>query len=74
VRAETPSAAAELISSQFLDGVQRAAQAHGGLHKSAERAAGLARERLEHARSRLRQIIAATNSDGDASMPTLSKK
>ena len=34
VRAETPSAAAELISSQFLDGVQRAAQAHGGLHKN----------------------------------------
>jgi exodeoxyribonuclease VII large subunit len=59
VRAETPSAAAELISSQFLDGVQRAAQAHGGLHKSAERAAGLARERLEHARSRLRQMAPA---------------
>ena len=59
VRAETPSAAAELISSQFLDGVQRAAQAHGMLHKSAERAAGLARERLEHARSRLRQMTPA---------------
>jgi exodeoxyribonuclease VII large subunit len=59
VRAETPSAAAELISSQFLDGVQRAALAHGGLHKSAERAAGLARERLEHARSRLRQMAPA---------------
>ena len=59
VRAETPSAAAELISSQFLDGVQRAAQAHGGLHKSAERAARLARERLEHARSRLRQMAPA---------------
>jgi exodeoxyribonuclease VII large subunit len=59
VRAETPSAAAELISSQFLDGVQRAAQAHGMLHKSAERAAGLARERLEHARRRLRQMAPA---------------
>ncbi len=59
VRGETPSAAAELISSQFLDGVQRAAQAHGGLHKSAERAAGRARERLEHARSRLRQMAPA---------------
>jgi exodeoxyribonuclease VII large subunit len=59
VRAETPSAAAELISSQFLDGVQRAAQARGVLHKSAERAAGLARERLEHARSRLRQMAPA---------------
>ena len=60
VRAETPSAAAELISSQFLDGVRRAAQAHGLLHKSAERAAGLARERLEHARSRLRQMAPAS--------------
>jgi exodeoxyribonuclease VII large subunit len=59
VRAETPSAAAELISSQFLDGVQRAALARGVLHKSAERAAGLARERLEHARSRLRQMAPA---------------
>ena len=59
VRAETPSAAAELISSRFLDGVQRAAQAHGVLRKSAERAAGLARERLEHARSQLRQMTPA---------------
>ena len=59
VRAETPSAAAELISSQFLDGVQRAAQAHEVMHKSAERAAGRARERLEHARSRLRQMAPA---------------
>jgi exodeoxyribonuclease VII large subunit len=59
VRAETPSAAAELISSRFLDGVQRAAQAHGVLHKSAERAARLAGERLEHARSRLRQMAPA---------------
>jgi exodeoxyribonuclease VII large subunit len=59
IRAETPSAAAELISSQFLDGVQRAAQAHEVMHKSAERAAGRARERLEHARSRLRQMAPA---------------
>jgi exodeoxyribonuclease VII large subunit len=59
VRAETPSAAAELISSKFIEGVQRAAQAYGLLHKSAERAAGLARERLEHAHSRLRQMAPA---------------
>jgi exodeoxyribonuclease VII large subunit len=59
VRAETPSAAAELISSRFLEGVLRAAQAHGELRKSAERAARLARERLEHARSRLRQMAPA---------------
>ncbi|HXA15260.1 MAG TPA: exodeoxyribonuclease VII large subunit [Opitutaceae bacterium] len=59
VRAETPSAAAELISSRFIDGVQRAAQAHGVLRRSVERAAGLARERLEHGRSRLRQMTPA---------------
>jgi exodeoxyribonuclease VII large subunit len=59
VRAETPSAAAELISSQFVEGVQRAAQVERTLRKCLERAAGQARERLEHARSRLRQMAPA---------------
>jgi exodeoxyribonuclease VII large subunit len=59
VRAETPSAAAELISSRFLDGVQRAVQAEGALRKNLEGAARLARERTEHARSRLRQMAPA---------------
>jgi len=59
IRAETPSAAAELISSQFVEGVQRAAQVERVLRKCLERAAGQARERLEHARSRLRQMAPA---------------
>ncbi|MGA3007153.1 MAG: exodeoxyribonuclease VII large subunit [Opitutaceae bacterium] len=59
VRAETPSAAAELISSRFVDGFQRAAQARRALRKRAEHAAGRADERLDHARSRLRLLTPA---------------
>lgn len=55
-RAETPSAAAELISSRYLDCRDRLERAGGAL---ADRAAsGLRRsgERLDHARSRLRLL------------------
>ncbi|MDE3084015.1 MAG: exodeoxyribonuclease VII large subunit [Verrucomicrobiota bacterium] len=56
VRAETPSAAAELISSLFLENVARAAEAHGALRESAGHAVARAAERLDHARSRLRLL------------------
>lgn len=58
-RAETPSAAAELISSQFIDGAARAAHAHAALRESTARAVERARERLDHARSRLRLLTPA---------------
>ncbi|HVT72662.1 MAG TPA: exodeoxyribonuclease VII large subunit [Lacunisphaera sp.] len=56
VRAETPSAAAELISSRYLDCRDRMERAGGTLLDHA--AAGLRRsgERLDHARSRLRLL------------------
>lgn len=56
VRAETPSAAAELISSRFIAYAERAAQAGTALAASAERSCALARRTVEHARSRLRLL------------------
>jgi len=59
VRAETPSAAAELISSHFVAAVDRAAQARDALRMSVESALERARERTDHARSRLRLLSPA---------------
>jgi exodeoxyribonuclease VII large subunit len=56
VRAETPSAAAELISSQFVACAERAGQAGEGLSSAADRALERSGERLGHARSRLRLL------------------
>jgi exodeoxyribonuclease VII large subunit len=59
VRAETPSGAAELISSHFLDGAERAARAAEAMAGAADGAVERARERLDHARSRLRLLTPA---------------
>jgi exodeoxyribonuclease VII large subunit len=59
VRAETPSGAAELISSHFLDGAERAGRAADAMATAAEGAVERARERLDHARSRLRLLTPA---------------
>jgi exodeoxyribonuclease VII large subunit len=59
VRAETPSAAAELISSNFVACSERAAQAGATLGAAADRATARAAERLDHARSRLRLLSPA---------------
>lgn len=59
VRAETPSAAAELISSHFVDCRNRALRAAGDLVAAAEDAAGRAAQRLAHAASRLRLLSPA---------------
>ena len=59
VRAETPSAAAELISSHFIAFAERATQAGGALAAAADHAQKRATERLDHARSRLRLLTPA---------------
>ena len=59
LRAETPSAAAELITSHFLDGVDRLRQADEALLARAEGAVREADARLDHARSRLRLLTPA---------------
>ena len=56
VRAETPSAAAELISSNFIACAERVARADETLTAMMEDTAARARERLDHARSRLRLL------------------
>jgi exodeoxyribonuclease VII large subunit len=56
VRAETPSAAAELISSGFVAATERVERLREDLWHGAESAVGEARERLDHARSRLRLL------------------
>ena len=56
VRAETPSGAAELISSHFVACAERAAQAGESLGLVLDRALARATERLDHARSRLRLL------------------
>jgi exodeoxyribonuclease VII large subunit len=55
-RAETPSAAAELITSHFVASLERAAQARAGMKLAVEGAVQQATERLDHARSRLRLL------------------
>jgi exodeoxyribonuclease VII large subunit len=59
VRAETPSAAAELITSHFVAALERAAQAGAVMGETVEHAMKQARERLDHARSRLRLLTPA---------------
>ncbi|MDB6167497.1 MAG: xseA [Verrucomicrobia bacterium] len=59
VRAETPSGAAELISSHFVDSAERAGRAAGAMSAALEGAVERARERLDHARSRLRLLTPA---------------
>ena len=56
VRAETPSAAAELISSEFVACAERAAQAEEAMGALLTGAVERAGERLDHARSRLRLL------------------
>jgi exodeoxyribonuclease VII large subunit len=55
-RAETPSAAAEMISSAFVACAERAALAGAAMGATADDALARARERLDHARSRLRLL------------------
>ena len=55
-RAETPSAAAELISSHFIACSERAGRAAGAMEEAVERRLTRAGERLDHARSRLRLL------------------
>jgi len=59
VRAETPSAAAELISSKFVEVAKRAERAGVAMVDALERALAEATERLNHARSRLRLLAPA---------------
>jgi exodeoxyribonuclease VII large subunit len=59
VRAETPSAAAELISSKFVEAMERAERASNAIKDALERAMAEAEERLDHARSRLRLLSPA---------------
>ncbi len=59
VRAETPSAAAELISSPFVQCAERVAQAEAAMRAAGEGAVARAGERLDHARSRLRLLTPA---------------
>lgn len=56
VRAETPSAAAELISSHFVACAQRAAQVAEAMDALVADAVARATERVDHARSRLRLL------------------
>jgi exodeoxyribonuclease VII large subunit len=58
-RAETPSGAAELISSNFLAGAEQAARAAAAMAQQAEAAGTQARARLDQARSRLRLLAPA---------------
>lgn len=59
LRAETPSAAAELISSRFIACVERVTRAAERLGREVEAGAEAARRRLEHAGSRLRLLTPA---------------
>jgi len=59
VRAETPSAAAELISSGFVAETERLARLARGLEDEAEAALGAARERLEGLGARLKLLSPA---------------
>jgi len=60
IRAETPSAAAELISSRQLAIAERLAQAGTTLESVVTARTEQARQRLDHARSRLRLLTPAT--------------
>ncbi|HKB91168.1 MAG TPA: exodeoxyribonuclease VII large subunit [Opitutaceae bacterium] len=56
VRAETPSAAAELISSLFLDGFKRAHIAYESLHGAVEDFLERGRDRFDQDRNRMRLL------------------
>jgi exodeoxyribonuclease VII large subunit len=56
MRAETPSGAAELISSHYIAATERLQQAAGGMVDALENAVTGATEKLDHARSRLRLL------------------
>ncbi|MBX3736883.1 MAG: exodeoxyribonuclease VII large subunit [Candidatus Didemnitutus sp.] len=60
VRAETPSAAAELISSRHLSCVERMLNAGGAIEDIAAMRLERARQHLDHARSRLRLLSPTT--------------
>ena len=60
VRAETPSAAAELISSGFVAALEKAARLAEDLDHHVGAALETAGERLDHARSRLRLLAPTT--------------
>ncbi|HWA09839.1 MAG TPA: exodeoxyribonuclease VII large subunit [Opitutaceae bacterium] len=59
LRAETPSAAAELITSHFVACLERTAQARAGLAGNVEAAWRRAQERLAHARTQLKLLSPA---------------
>lgn len=59
VRAETPSAAAELITSRFVECGERVRQAEEGMGASVAAAVERAAAALDHARSRLRLLTPA---------------
>ena len=56
VRAETPSGAAELISSNYLSATERLTRADDSLGSLLDASLARAREKLDHARSRLRLL------------------
>jgi exodeoxyribonuclease VII large subunit len=56
LRAETPSAAAELISSEFVRFAERTGSAGQAIASALSEALGRARERVAHGRSRLRLL------------------
>jgi exodeoxyribonuclease VII large subunit len=56
LRAETPSAAAELISSEFVRFAERTESARESIASAVSEALSRARERMAHARSRLRLL------------------
>ncbi|MFM9080754.1 MAG: exodeoxyribonuclease VII large subunit, partial [Opitutaceae bacterium] len=55
-RAETPSAAAELITSEFVGALERAGRAAEAMTDAADAALERAQARVDHARSRLRLL------------------
>jgi exodeoxyribonuclease VII large subunit len=59
LRAETPSAAAELISSEFVRFAERTGSAGEAISSALAEALGRARERVAHGRSRLRLLSPA---------------
>ena len=59
VRAETPSGAAELISSNYLEARDRLTRAGEGMVTALDSVVGRAQEKLAHARSRLRLLSPA---------------
>ncbi len=65
VRAETPSGAAELISSHYLATTERLARAAATMADTTTDALARAREQLDHARSRLRLLSPAAAIEQD---------